>query len=95
MPASACMAKSATPTNGSCTTRAAPAAIFPATPGDPTVAKASQGFAWNPSITGTKSEDIILCRDDGPEILSLAGDWPTFDVEINGTVYPRPDILAR
>jgi len=66
-----------------------------ATPGDPTVARASQAFAWNPSITGAKSEDTILCTDAGPEIFSLAGDWPTFDVDINGAVYPRPDILAR
>ncbi|NLF32452.1 MAG: aminopeptidase P family protein [Planctomycetes bacterium] len=67
-----------------------------ATPGDTTAVLAGQAFAWNPSITGTKSEDTILCRPDGPaEILSATDDWPVFDVEINGTVYQRPDILAR
>ncbi len=68
-----------------------------ATPGDTTVIRANQACAWNPSITGTKSEDTILCRPDGqpPEVLTATDDWPVFDVEINGTVYQRPDILAR
>ncbi|MFW6154146.1 MAG: M24 family metallopeptidase [Planctomycetota bacterium] len=68
-----------------------------ATPGDTTAIRANQAFAWNPSITGTKSEDTILCRGDGApvEILTVTDDWPVFDVEINGTVYQRPDILAR
>ena len=33
-----------------------------------------QVFAWNPSITGVKSEDTILIRENGNEVLaSLAG----------------------
>ncbi len=66
-----------------------------ATPGDATAARANQAFAWNPSITGVKCEDTILCTDTGPEILSATDNWPVFDVEVNGTVYHRPDILAR
>jgi Xaa-Pro dipeptidase len=35
-----------------------------------------QVFAWNPSITGTKSEDTILVGEDGNEILTQIAGWP-------------------
>ncbi len=54
-----------------------------------------QAFAWNPSITGTKSEDTIIARDDGPEFLSTTADWPTLTVEYGGQTLERPDILVR
>ena len=66
-----------------------------ASPGDPTVALAGQAFAWNPSITGTKSEDSILCTTDGPVPLAAATDWPMLDVDWNGFAARRPDILVR
>ena len=43
-----------------------------AAPDDPTVVLADQAFAWNPSIAGTKSEDTILCRAGGCEVLGAA-----------------------
>ena len=64
-----------------------------ASPGDPTVVQADQAFAWNPSITGTKSEDTILCRQSGPELLAEATDWPTVTGEWKGHVLTRPAIL--
>ena len=52
-----------------------------------------QAFAWNPSITGTKSEDTILVRDGGIEFLSGATHaWPTLAIKRNGQTYKRPDI---
>jgi Xaa-Pro aminopeptidase len=54
-----------------------------------------QAFAWNPSITGTKSEDTILATADGPEILTPAADWPLVEVSFGGGMMPRPDILVR
>lgn len=49
----------------------------------------NQAFAWNPSITGTKSEDTILLTDKGLEIITQEGDWPLIEVE----GIKRPDIL--
>ena len=66
-----------------------------ATPGSTVPVLENQAFAWNPSITGTKSEDTTLCTADDPEVLTTTGDWPMIEVEINGHVYERPDILVR
>jgi Xaa-Pro aminopeptidase len=48
-----------------------------ATPGSPMPALANQAFAWNPSIVGAKSEDTVLCTENGIEVLTGASnDWP-------------------
>jgi antitoxin VapB len=52
-----------------------------------------QAYAWNPSITGTKSEDTILIGENGNEILTAIDDWPTLSVDHNGKEYLRPAIL--
>jgi len=54
-----------------------------------------QVFAWNPSITGTKSEDTIMATPGGPEIVSLSPGFPTIDVKVGDRVFPRSDILSR
>jgi len=56
---------------------------------------ARQVYAWNPSITGTKSEDTILVTEHGCEILTAINDWPTIPVEFNGQTFLRPAILER
>ena len=61
----------------------------------PEVVLENQAFAWNPTISGTKSEDTIIATAAGPEIISLSGDWPLIQVEYNGRVVQRPDILVR
>ncbi|MHB1157945.1 MAG: M24 family metallopeptidase [Phycisphaerales bacterium] len=67
-----------------------------ATPTCPSVVSADQAFAWNPSITGTKSEDTMLVRADGIEWLTQAGaDWPVVEIERGGVTYRRPDILVK
>jgi Xaa-Pro aminopeptidase len=66
-----------------------------ASPGDPTIALENQAFAWNPSITGTKSEDSILCTATGPEKLADDTDWPVIEVDWKGFSATRPDILVR
>ncbi len=66
-----------------------------ASPGNPSVAVENQGFAWNPSITGTKSEDSILCTSAGPTKLADDTDWPMIEVEWDGFTCTRPDILVR
>jgi len=52
-------------------------------------------FAHNPSITGVKLEDSILIQGDNYEILTLLDSWPSSEVEYEGTVLKRPDILIR
>jgi hypothetical protein len=54
----------------------------------------NQAFAWNPSVTGTKSEDTIISLGDTHEIISQARDWPMINVEIEGREILRPDILV-
>jgi antitoxin VapB len=55
----------------------------------------SQAFAWNPSITGTKSEDTIIAALDGPEILSASPGFPTIEAAIGDQRFQRSDILVR
>ena len=43
----------------------------------------SQAFAWNPSITGTKSEDTSLTTADGFEMITEPSNFPQIEVEIN------------
>jgi len=54
-----------------------------------------QAFAWNPSITGTKSEDTIIALGEGQEIISASGGWPIVEVEYGRYLMGRPDILVR
>lgn len=53
-----------------------------------------QAFAWNPSIHGNKSEDTILVTEDGIEVITHTGNWPTIGIEFEGTTFHRPDILT-
>jgi antitoxin VapB len=55
---------------------------------------AEQGFAWNPSITGVKSEDTVLVRAHGVEFLTTTGDWPTVHVSVGDHALDRPAILT-
>ena len=59
------------------------------------VLEASQAVAWNPSITGTKSEDTALVRDGFPEILTRTEEWPELEVELDGDRIGRPGFLVR
>ncbi|KAL0485759.1 hypothetical protein AKO1_003266 [Acrasis kona] len=55
---------------------------------------AESAFAWNPSITGTKSEDTIVINGDGEcEIITESEEWPTLNVTVDNCVYKRADIL--
>jgi Xaa-Pro aminopeptidase len=56
---------------------------------------ANQAIAWNPSITGTKSEDTILLTRKGLEAITPTPNWPMVKVSYGGKTYARPDILKR
>ncbi len=60
---------------------------FKATQTEGRAVKPDQLVGWNPSITGTKSEDTILTAATGPRVITRTGNWP----ERNA----RPDILVR
>jgi Xaa-Pro aminopeptidase len=64
--------------------------------GSPTsdyVLRANQALAWNPSITGAKSEDTILIGNSGVEVLTTTGHWPMFEAVVNESSLMRPDLL--
>ena len=54
-----------------------------------------QVFAWNPSITGVKSEDTILVGEKSNEILTEMADWPTIDIKVGNQIIKRPAILEK
>lgn len=62
-------------------------------PGSPDVVAAGQAYAWNPSITGAKSEDTVLISESGHEVLTAIAGWPVYTIEIGGELYRRPMIL--
>ncbi|HOK84431.1 MAG TPA: M24 family metallopeptidase [Pseudothermotoga sp.] len=52
--------------------------------------------AWNPTITGTKSEDTVALTQDGVKIISYyeKSDWPCVEFKMNGMLIRRPDLLV-
>lgn len=74
-----------------------PAAYEPrewvATPASTEVVKAGQVYAWNPSITGAKSEDTILIGPQSNEVMTEIAGWPTRPIELDGQTIQRPAIL--
>lgn len=53
------------------------------------------GYAWNPTVQGTKCEDTVLVTSDGFEILTRTGEWPTTtaDAVDHDISLPQHDIL--
>jgi Xaa-Pro dipeptidase len=68
---------------------------FTATFDSPGAVSAHQAAAWNPSITGTKSEDTILVSDAGHEFITRHGKWPMLTVERDGQKLEFADVLVR
>jgi antitoxin VapB len=55
---------------------------------------AGQAFAWNPSITGTKSEDTILVGESGNTVLTQISGWPLLEIPAEaGRKLARPAVL--
>jgi antitoxin VapB len=63
------------------------------TPSSEESVEAGQAYAWNPSITGVKSEDTILVGPDHTEVLTRIEGWPTVEVEAGDQTLQRPAIL--
>lgn len=59
------------------------------------IVRENQGFSWNPSITGTKSEDVMLATSDGPILLTKPIIFPKLEVKGGDYTFKRPDILEK
>jgi Xaa-Pro aminopeptidase len=57
------------------------------------IVQENQAFAWNPSITGSKSEDTMIAASEGPILLSKPVHFPELKMEVEGMEFSRPDIL--
>ncbi len=66
---------------------------FIATPAVTDPVLAGQVYAWNPSITGCKSEDSVLVGEAENEVLTTIQGWPEVQVTVDGKVFSRPAIL--
>ena len=47
-------------------------------------------YAWNPTVRGAKSEDTVLVSEEGFEVLTATGGWPTETVRVGEAVLERP-----
>ncbi len=54
-----------------------------------------QCFCWNPSISGTKSEDAIIVQKTGHLFLTKPVVFPTVRIELDGATFTRPALLER
>jgi hypothetical protein len=61
----------------------------------PDIIQENQAFTWNPSITGTKSEDTILATPKGPEMITHPILYPTLSLSVAGISFIRPAILEK
>jgi Xaa-Pro aminopeptidase len=64
-----------------------------ATPTSSEIVQVGQAYAWNPSITGAKSEDTILVNQTGHQVITAISGWPELSIELDGEVFRRPAIL--
>ncbi|RLM57092.1 M24 family metallopeptidase [Halobellus sp. Atlit-31R] len=48
-----------------------------AEPGSDEPVEAPLGYAYNPTVRGAKSEDTALVTEDGVDVLTSTGEWPT------------------
>ena len=61
----------------------------------PDIIQENQPFTWNPSITGTKSEDTILATKKGPEMITHPILYPPISLTVAGISFTRPAILEK
>lgn len=66
---------------------------FVATPAVDDEVSVGQVYAWNPSISGVKSEDTILIAEGENDVLTTIPGWPTVKIDIGRQKVERPAIL--
>lgn len=53
-----------------------------------------QAFAWNPSITGTKTEETCIVIDGEIEIITKSPEWNYITIERDGREYQLPGVMS-
>jgi hypothetical protein len=61
----------------------------------PDLIQENQAFTWNPSVTGTKSEDTILATSKGLEMITRPIRYPALSLEVENISFVRPAILEK
>lgn len=57
------------------------------------VVRPNQAFAWNPSITGTKTEETAILTERGLDVITATDRFPKIATVIGGREYFSPGIL--
>jgi Xaa-Pro dipeptidase len=57
--------------------------------------KENNAIAWNPSMSGFKSEDTIIVEENENKIITFDEKWPTIKVDTGIGSINRPDILVK
>lgn len=65
--------------------------ITPQTPGE---VKTDTAVAWNPTLSGVKSEDTYLLSDDGLQALTCTGNWPSITLRRGSQTFTIADWLV-
>lgn len=63
------------------------------TPDTPGSIAADTAHAWNPTLSGVKSEDTLLVTEEGVEWLTRSGDWPLIEIARDGQRWQLADWL--
>lgn len=55
----------------------------------------NQAFAWNPTVTGTKTEETAIALENGEiETITQSANFPRITFEINNREYSAPGVLS-
>jgi Xaa-Pro aminopeptidase len=57
------------------------------------VIEENQAFCWNPSISGTKSEDGVIATTAGPVPITYPVQFPVLNLEVGNLQLVKPDML--
>jgi Xaa-Pro dipeptidase len=59
------------------------------------VVQVNSTFTYYLTVTGAKSEEVLLVEPDATRIITTHSSWPTLSVDYGGTTIQVPDILVR
>jgi Xaa-Pro dipeptidase len=59
------------------------------------VVQANSTFTYYLTVTGAKSEEVLLVEQDATRIITSDPAWPTRSIDYGGTTIQVPDILVR
>ena len=59
------------------------------------IVQENQCFCWNPSISGTKSEDAFVAMNDGFKFITKPVLFPSLEIKVGNIIFQRPDILEK